>query len=229
MNDINKQLIDALYFRHACKEFDENKKISDADFDTIIESARLSPSSFGFEPWQFLVVQNLEAREKLRANTWGANGERYGTKGQLGTASHFVILLSKKARDLRYDSKYLRNLFEGVKKLPKEMADAYIDVIKGFQTANPELNHDAGLEAWACKQTYIALANMMHTAALLGIDSCAVEGFEKDKINEILKESFGVDTEEYQIALMLPLGYRKNEEMFPKSRRASDDVIRWIK
>jgi nitroreductase len=228
MKDINKQVIEALNFRHACKEFDENKKISEADFETILESARLSPSSFGFEPWQFLVVQNPDAREKLRKSTWGANGERYGTRGQLGTSSHFVLLLSKKAKDLKYDSKYLKHLFEEVKKLPKEMADAYIEVIKGFQSSNPDLDHDAGLESWACKQTYIAMGNMMHSAAFLGIDSCPIEGFEKDKIDEILKESFDVDTEEYQIASMIAFGYRKNEEVYPKSRRMTKDVIRWI-
>ena len=59
MSHMTDMLMKAWHFRHACKEFDPKKKISDADFHTILEGGRLSPSSFGFEPWQFLVVQNL--------------------------------------------------------------------------------------------------------------------------------------------------------------------------
>lgn len=228
MCNINKQIIDALYLRHACKLFDKNKTISKENFETILESARLSPSSFGFEPWKFVVVQSPEAREMLREYSWGANGERYGHEGQLGSASHFVLLLSKKAKHLKYDSDYLKHLFKDIKKLPDEMVEAYMNVVKNFQSSNPDLNNDEGLEKWASKQTYIPMTNMMHSAALLGIDSCPIEGFDSKEINKILKNSFGVNTEEYKISLMLAFGYRKNEEMFPKSRRTSEDVISWI-
>jgi nitroreductase len=69
---LNKQeIIEAYWFRHACKEFDSAQKISAEDFDFILETGRLSPSSFGLEPWKFLVVQNLELREKLREHAWG--------------------------------------------------------------------------------------------------------------------------------------------------------------
>lgn len=69
---MDKQIIlDAFMFRHACKEFDPDVKISEEDFLFILETARLSPSSFGFEPWQFLVVQDMKFRTKLLPHTWG--------------------------------------------------------------------------------------------------------------------------------------------------------------
>ncbi|MEC2164969.1 nitroreductase family protein, partial [Bacillus velezensis] len=82
MSDKKQQIIEAYQFRHATKEFDPEKKISESDFEFILETGRLSPSSLGLEPWKFVVVQNPELREKLREFTWGA-------QKQLPTASHF--------------------------------------------------------------------------------------------------------------------------------------------
>ncbi|MCF6192947.1 MAG: nitroreductase family protein, partial [Kangiellaceae bacterium] len=92
-----KEIIEAFNYRHACKVFDANKKISDADFDFILETGRLSPSSFGFEPWKFLMVQNIDLREKLKSITWGA-------QGTLPTASHFMVILARKQNSMNYDS-----------------------------------------------------------------------------------------------------------------------------
>ncbi|MBN4863246.1 NAD(P)H-dependent oxidoreductase, partial [Staphylococcus sp. EG-SA-32] len=89
MNQMNQTIIDAFHFRHATKEFDPTKKISDEDFNTILETGRLSPSSLGLEPWHFVVVQNKELREKLKAYSWGA-------QKQLDTASHFVLIFARK-------------------------------------------------------------------------------------------------------------------------------------
>ncbi len=89
---MHQALQTAFEFRHATKVFDDTKKVADADFNRILEAARLSPSSFGMEPWNLLVVQSPEKRELFREFSWGANGAFNGSKGQLGTASHFVIL-----------------------------------------------------------------------------------------------------------------------------------------
>lgn len=69
-----QEILEAFQFRHATKEFDPNKRISDDNFNTILEAGRLSPSSIGYEPWKFVVVQNKELREKLREVSWGHKG-----------------------------------------------------------------------------------------------------------------------------------------------------------
>jgi hypothetical protein len=83
-----EEILKAFSFRHATKEFDPNMKISDEDFQFILETGRLSPSSVGYETWKFLVVQNMELREKLREVSWGA-------QGQLPTASHFLVIVAR--------------------------------------------------------------------------------------------------------------------------------------
>lgn len=104
-----QEILDAFQFRHATKEFDPDRKISDEDFQFILEAGRLSPSSVGLEPWKFIVVQNKELREKLRQVSWGA-------QGQLPTASHFVLLLGRTAKEMRHDSGYVADQLKHVKK-----------------------------------------------------------------------------------------------------------------
>ncbi len=77
---IKKHILDALRFRHTTKEFDPSKKISDEDFNFILEAGRLSPSSVGYEPWKFLIVQNHELRDKLKEVSWGAKGSAPNSK-----------------------------------------------------------------------------------------------------------------------------------------------------
>ena len=89
MTQMQQTILDAFNFRHATKRFDASKKIEDSDFNTILEAGRLSPSSLGLEPWKFVVIQNSEIRSKLKEISWGA-------KGQLDTASHFVLILARK-------------------------------------------------------------------------------------------------------------------------------------
>ena len=72
MSDMNQTIIDAFHFRHATKQFDASKTISNEDFETILEAGRLSPSSLGLEPWKFVVVQSKTLRDKLKPYSWGA-------------------------------------------------------------------------------------------------------------------------------------------------------------
>ena len=80
---------------------------------------------------------------------------------------------------------------------------------------------------WASKQTYIALGNMMTSAALIGIDSCPIEGFHQEKTEALLREKFGVDTDKYGLSYMAAFGYRKTEPQFEKSRRNFEDIVTW--
>ena len=89
MSNMNQTIMDAFHFRHATKQFDPQKKVSKEDFETILESGRLSPSSLGLEPWKFVVIQDQALRDELKAHSWGA-------AKQLDTASHFVLILRVK-------------------------------------------------------------------------------------------------------------------------------------
>ena len=124
-----------------------------------------------------MVIQNQTLREKLREVSWGA-------QGQLPTASHFMVILAR--TDVRYDSDYVINHLKNVKQMPEEVIQSAQMRYKSFQETDlPMLDNERALYDWSCRQTYIALANMMTAAALIGIDSCPIEGFDYQAINEI--------------------------------------------
>jgi nitroreductase len=215
-----QEIIAAFNFRHATKVFDPTKKISDEDFTFILETGRLSPSSVGYEPWKFLVVQNEELREKLREVSWGA-------QGQLPTASHFVVILAR--TDVRYDSEYVRELQKNVKNLPNDLLEKLKDRYRSFQEEDQRLfETDRALFDWASKQTYIALGNMMTAAAQIGIDSCPIEGFSYNKVNEILEKEGLLENGKLAVSAMVAFGYRQEDPARPKTRRVMEEVVQWI-
>lgn len=225
MNDIEEtkqKVLKAYAFRHACKEFDPAKKIPDADFAYILETGRLSPSSFGLEPWKFLVLQDKALREKLCPVAWGA-------QKKLETASHFIVMLARKTRDLRYDSPYFHDFIRTVKKLPEDAAQNMTDAVEGFQKNDFKLTEsDRAMFDWACKQTYIVLGNMMTAAALIGIDSCPMEGFHREKVENVLTGAGLYNPEEFGVSCMVAFGYRAAQPAFPQTRQSPAQVEQWI-
>ncbi|WP_179375775.1 NAD(P)H-dependent oxidoreductase [Winogradskyella wichelsiae] len=217
-NIAKTDILNAFNFRHATKEFDATKKVSDEDMKFILETAHLSPSSFGFEPWHFIVVQDKELRELLKPVAWGA-------PLKLDTASHFVLGLSMKAPMVKHDSEYIMHMMKDVKQLPQEVIEKYSTFYKEFQERDFDLDTDKKLFDWSSKQTYIALGNMMTAAALIGIDSCPIEGFHQEKAEALLKDKFGVDTDKYGLSFMTAFGYRKADPEFGKSRRNFEDIV----
>jgi len=220
-NIAKEDIINAFQFRHATKEFDATKIISDENMEFILETAHLSPSSFGFEPWHFIVVQDKELRELIKPVAWGA-------PAKLDTASHFVLGLSMKAPMVKHDADYIMSMMKDVKQWPTETIEMYTKFYREFQENDFDLDTDKKLFDWSSKQTYIALGNMMTSAALVGIDSCPIEGFHQEKAETLLRENFSVDTDKYGLSFMVAFGYRKADPTNPKSRRNTEDIITWM-
>lgn len=226
--DIQEQIIDALNFRHATKVFDPDRKVSDREFETILEAGRLSPTSFGHEPFRILVIQTPEKRELLRDFSWGANGMTNGTTGQLGTASHFGIILAGTGEIMAAGSDYLQDHYRRIKRLPVEVVEAFNGAYGTFQAIDHSITTNREITDWSGKQAYIVLANMMTAAALLGIDSCPMEGFDMSRTTETLKDHFGIDTGKWKPAVMFAFGYRAREPEFPKTRRPMSETVTWF-
>jgi len=204
-----KQLfLEAMQFRHACKLFD-GKKIPDKDIEFILEAGRLSPSSFGIEQWKFVVVQNQALKEAIESVSWNQK--------QISTCSDLLIILARKdvrSRDA-YTIKQLKRWG-----LAEDAFSGLMAVYKGWVDGRD----DHTIEMWSEKQCYIAAGNMMTAAATIGIDSCPIEGFDSAKVDALL----GVDTAVYQSALVLPFGYRVNEQK-TKYRLSLNDVVEFRK
>jgi len=202
--------LDAIQKRHACKLFDETKRISKEKLELILEYGRLSPSSFGMEPWRFLVVQSQEMKEKLRPFCWD--------QPQITTCSD-LVLIKTVISPLAPGSKYSRDMLSR-RDLPKERIEAYYDIYDKFATAKMA---GEGIFSWSSRQCYIAAANMMTGAAALGIDSCPIEGFEKEKIESLLD----MDPAKEALALIIAFGYRVNE-VTKKIRLPLDKIIKYL-
>jgi len=204
---------DAMAFRHACKLFDENKKIDDESIHYILEAGRTSPSSFGQEAWKFLVITNEELKAKLRPKCWN--------QPQITSCSHLVVLLAG-IDCARPSSGIPAKRFARREYLTDKEIEGYVNLYSNFLADT--LSSDEKTYAWTSKQTYIALANMMSAGAYIGIDSCPIEGFEKEEVEKIL----GLDTSKFQVAVLVAFGYRINEQP-TQQRLPFDEVIEFIK
>lgn len=216
----HEQILEILNFRHACKEFDSSKKISDSDFEIILKGGQLSPSSMGIEPWKFLVIQNESLREELATVSWGG-------KKQIPSCSHLVILLSRMPKELKHDSSYIHHLLTEVKQMPQEAVENFKGVVKMIEDTRFQ-NNEKALLNYSCLQTYIAAANMMTVSAMQQIDSCAMGGYDQKAVEEILIKHNLLNKEEFYLTLMIAFGYRINEPT-PKTRQSLNDLVVWIK
>ena len=208
---MQNQFTQAMAFRHACKIFDEIKKISDKEIRYILEAGRASPSSFGMEAWKFLVITNDELKSKLRPACWN--------QVQITSCSHLVVLLAG-IKNAKPSSGVPQKRFAR-RPLSQEQIEGYINLYSNH--LSDTLKNDNNIYQWTARQSYIAGANMMTAGAFIGIDSCPIEGFEKEKVEEILS----IDTTLYQVAMLLPFGYRLNKQS-TQLRLNFDEVVEFI-
>lgn len=218
---INKtDILNAQQWRFACKEFDANKKISAEDFNFLLEIIRLSPSSFGFQPFQVLVLRNKQLLEELRSVTWG------GQK-QFLTASEVILFCIRK--DVRFDSEFIDYSLKTVRQLPSDIIDTYKPLVKQHQESDFSLLQDPRyLHDWAGKQIYIALGNAMSAAAEIGIDSCPIEGFSINGVTEILAKYQIIDSALLEPCVFCGFGYRLAPPARAKARRNFEDLVKFI-
>lgn len=218
---LDKQaILDAYQFRHACKAYDSARKISDDDFRFILETGRLSPSSFGLEPWRFVVVQEPQTRALIRDMAWGA-------REKVMECSHFVVILARQPAMLSPDGDYLPRFMREVQHLPEEAVQMRLRFFRNFSEKDFELaGHPRAFYDWACKQTYIALGNMLTAAAMIGVDSTAIEGFPLEAMNSALAGRGLYDPAQFKLSVMAAFGYRLNAPQ-PKTRQRLQDVVQW--
>ncbi|WP_345993015.1 NAD(P)H-dependent oxidoreductase [Sulfurimonas sp. HSL-1716] len=209
---MKNEFVNAMNFRHACKIFDENKKISQEDMHYIMEMGRISPSSFGMEAWKFLVITNEELKAKLRPVCWD--------QPQITTCSHLVAVLAG-IENVKPQSGIPKKRFQR-RNMPDDKLDFYLNLYEDH--LKETLSSDENIYAWTAKQTYIAAANMMTAAAFIGIDSCPIEGMDINAAEEIL----GLDTTKYRLSMFLPFGYRIKEQS-KQLRLPYEDIVEYIR
>jgi len=200
-------ILDALQFRYATKQFDPARKIDAATWSALEQSLVLTPSSFGLQPWKFLVITDHAVREQLVEHSWGQR--------QVADCSHLVVMAVRTSVDEAYIDRFIARIAE-VRGVPAQSLAGYRGMMAGsLGMMTPD---------WAAKQAYIALGQFMLAAAMLGLDTCPMEGFLPAKYDEIL----GLSSQGLTTAVLCPAGYRAATDKYatlPKVRWAADDVI----
>lgn len=213
---------DLLKRRYACRDYDPNRKISDQDFHLILEAGQLAPSSYGFEPWHFLVIESESLKQDLAPIALGA-------QKALASASHFVIILSRTQASLRYDAPYIGYMMREIQGLPEDFCEFKQQRFETFQKEDFDLlSTERATFDWASKQSYLALAQMMQVAALRGIDSLAMEGFNRQAVTDLLTERGLIDPSEWGVSVMVSFGYGLGS-VPRKTRQSLYQLVTWVK
>jgi nitroreductase len=193
-------------WRYACKLFSTEKKLSSSDVSFLLECARLSPSSFGLEHWHLYAIETPAVITRLKDACFDQDA--------VGTASLAVVAMCRRGMAYACDSDFIR---ERGSRFPGGL-ETFIDDYRGyweFLSANGLVDH------WARSQCYIASANMMTGAASCGIDSCAIEGYDNEKVLDLLS----LDAELWETGLITVFGYAAQENSREKIRMPSSRII----
>ena len=209
------KLLEALNWRYATKKFDPAKKIPDDVWHALEQSLVLAPSSFGMQPWKFFIVRNPNIRQQLVEHSF--NQEK------VANASHLVVLAIKKDIGVDDVPHYIDRVSE-VRNVPKEKLEGLSNLIEGYLNEPP---FSLVPDKWSAKQVYLALGFFLHSAAMLGIDTCAMEGFVPAKYDEIL----GLSEQGYSAVVLCVAGYRSEEDEAAsqaKVRYEKEEVVGYI-
>lgn len=198
-------------WRYATKKFDATKKISDEDLTILKEAMRLSSSSYGLQPYKIIIVENEDLRKAIQPVAWG--------QSQVVDASHLIIFANETNFGNDGIDRYIKNMTE-TRGIAVENVQGYVDFMKMKINALPE----EARNIWTSKQTYLALANLLNAAAELKIDVTPMEGFEPEKVNEIL----GLPALGLNATLLATIGYRHEEDAtqhYKKVRKSNEDLF----
>ena len=208
------QFLENQNWRYSAKKFDTSRIVSEQDLTTLKEAIRLSPSSYGLQPYKVLIVENLSIREKLRTAAWG--------QAQITDASHLFVF----ANDINFDGskidQYIENI-SNIREIPVENLLGYSDFMK-----SKLIPLEYGTKAdWTSKQAYLALGNLLNAAADLRIDVTPMEGFDTFAFNEILGlEQLGVSA-----SVAAAVGYRHTEDAtqhYKKVRKSNEELFIYL-
>ncbi len=213
MNTLSgESLLQQLAWRYATKKFDPAKQVSAADWSVLEEALVLTASSYGLQPWKFIVVTDPALKAKLRPASWN--------QSQVEDCSHLVVFTAKQDITEADVDRFIARIAE-VRGVSIESLAGYKGFMMGDLVKGPR---HAIIHEWAARQTYIAMGNLLTSAAALGIDTCPFEGIEPAKYDEIL----GLKGTGYATVSACPVGYRAADDKYanaPKVRFEARDVI----
>lgn len=205
------ELLSALRWRYATKQFDAARAIPADVWGALEESLVLTPSSFGLQPWKFLVVKSTALRAKLREQSWN--------QPQVTDASHLVVLTARTDLVQADIEAWVECLAEANGKSVEDF-----DMLRGMIVGFNEAMSSSQRHEWNKRQVYIALGQLMTSAAALGIDACPLEGISASAYDEIL----GLGGSGYATCMACALGYRTDADKYAAAPKARFELSRVV-
>jgi len=214
-NMTNEQLLTALNWRYATKVFDAAKKIPADTWQTLEQALVLTPTSYGLQPYKFLVVSHPAKRVELLPHSWGQK--------QVVDASHFVVFTARTEMKEADVDRFIKRTTD-VRKLPGGAFNPYRDMMLGDVVNGPrgKIAHE-----WAARQAYIALGNLITSAAGLGVGACPMEGSVPAEYDKILN----LTGSGYATVVACALGYRAASDKYAslaKVRYEAADLVKVV-
>ncbi|MDP3541714.1 MAG: NAD(P)H-dependent oxidoreductase [Elusimicrobiota bacterium] len=194
-------LLTAMSWRYAVKKFDAAGRIPADKWAALEQSLVLSPSSYGLQALKFLVIEDKDLRAKLRPASWD--------QSQITDADKLVVFLVRKDAGPADVQRFVDRISE-VRRVPAEMLEGYKQTMLQSVSLPPEK-----VEAWLTRQVYIALGNFLTSAALLGVDACPMEGFDKDKYDELL----GLHAKGWKSVVVATAGARASDDAYARNAK----------
>jgi nitroreductase len=207
-------VLDRLKWRYAVKAYDKSKKVSAEDLELLEQAMLLAPSGFGLQPYKVFVIEDPGVREKLKLAAYN--------QPQITDASQVLVFAYKKTvTDADVDS-FVERIAD-VRGQSRESLEALETAVKSAMRNSVEAGH---IETWSSRQPYIALGFLLETASMLGIDATPMEGFEPQKVNEVLGLT------DHSAVVIATIGYRDTENdwlaKLPKVRKPKSELIERI-
>ncbi|WP_020472158.1 NAD(P)H-dependent oxidoreductase [Zavarzinella formosa] len=204
------EVLARFHWRYAVKKFDTARRIPDDVWQAIEDTLVLTPSSFGLQPWKFIVITDQAIKASLVPCSWG--------QCQPSDCSHMVVFAARTDLNEPDIDAYLARI--------AEVRNTTVEALKGFRKAmtGTLLNENFDSNEWAARQCYIAIGQLMAIAAVMGVDTCPMEGFDTKKYDDIL----GLPAMGYRSVISCPVGYRAADDKYaavPKVRFKSSDVV----
>ena len=207
----NMDIIESLNWRYATKKFDESKKISGEKLDILKQAFNLTPTSYGVQTMKMLVISDQTVKDKMVDFCYGQE--------QVKNASHILAICIQEDVDQTDADAYFDNVVK-IRNTSEDILTKYRMELKDFIRSKTKQE----IQNWCINQVYVALGNLMTVCAVEGIDSCPMEGFIPEKIDELL----GLEKYNLKSVLLLPVGYRAPDDMFSELKKVRKDISETI-
>lgn len=192
----------SLEWRYATKKFDASKELSEDQLNLLLDSIQLTASSYGLQPYEVFIVEDKEIRTKLSDAAWN--------QPQILDANYVLVFAVNTNVDETYLEKYMQNT-AATRNISLEALSGFSDMIKNTVLTFPQ---EQKVE-WAKRQAYIALGNLLSTAAVHKIDACPMEGFDAAQFNEILD----LPSKNLDATVIATIGFRAEDDQMKDAKK----------